>query len=508
MFAKIKSAYLNGITGVGVDVECDVSSYGLPSFSIVGLADNAIKESRERVKASLKNLDYHFFNHPVTINLAPADMKKDGSHFDLPVAVSILSASGIIENNLDEYLFLGELSLDGSLRAVNGILSMAEYAHDAGIKNIIVPEENMQEASLIPELKVYGFKNLSETIGFLRGDIQKEPFINNNMIDETLSIDYGIDFKDVKGQFAARRAAEVAASGMHNFIMIGSPGSGKTMIARRIPSILPPMTLKEALETTKIHSVAGLIKDSGSLINKRPFVSPHHTSSNIAIIGGGSKAKPGNVSIANSGILFLDEMLEFSRSVLEVLRQPLEDRFVTIARAGRTVTYPAKFMLVAAMNPCPCGYLGDSRKACTCTAHAIERYRAKLSGPMLDRIDLISYVEAVDYKDLMDLKEGESSADIRQRVMNAHKIQAERFKDEGILYNSEMSENMVRKYCQLDDNALKIMEQIMAKHNISARSYSKILKTSRTIADMNNSTKIERSHILEAFQMKLPDSAV
>lgn len=508
MFAKIKSAYLNGITGVGVDVECDVSSYGLPSFSIVGLADNAIKESRERVKASLKNLDYHFFNHPVTINLAPADMKKDGSHFDLPVAVSILSASGIIENNLDEYLFLGELSLDGSLRAVNGILSMAEYAHDAGIKNIIVPEENMQEASLIPELKVYGFKNLSETIGFLRGDIQKEPFINNNIIDETLSIDYGIDFKDVKGQFAARRAAEVAASGMHNFIMIGSPGSGKTMIARRIPSILPPMTLKEALETTKIHSVAGLIKDSGSLINKRPFVSPHHTSSNIAIIGGGSKAKPGNVSIANSGILFLDEMLEFSRSVLEVLRQPLEDRFVTIARAGRTVTYPAKFMLVAAMNPCPCGYLGDSRKACTCTAHAIERYRAKLSGPMLDRIDLISYVEAVDYKDLMDLKEGESSADIRQRVMNAHKIQAERFKDEGILYNSEMSENMVRKYCQLDDKALKIMEQIMAKHNISARSYSKILKTSRTIADMNNSPKIERNHILEAFQMKLPDSSI
>lgn len=508
MFAKIKTAYLNGITGVGVDVECDVSSYGLPSFSIVGLADNAIKESRERVKASLKNLDYHFFNHPVTINLAPADMKKDGSHFDLPVAVSILSASGIIENNLDEYLFLGELSLDGSLRAVNGILSMAEYAHDAGIKNIIVPEANMQEASLIPGLKVYGFKNLSETIGFLRGDIQKEPFINNNIIDETLSIDYGIDFKDVKGQFAARRAAEVAASGMHNFIMIGSPGSGKTMIARRMPSILPPMTLKEALETTKIHSVAGLIKDSGSLINKRPFVSPHHTSSNIAIIGGGSKAKPGNVSIANSGILFLDEMLEFSRSVLEVLRQPLEDRFVTIARAGRTVTYPAKFMLVAAMNPCPCGYLGDSRKACTCTAHAIERYRAKLSGPMLDRIDLISYVEAVDYKDLMDLKEGESSADIRQRVMNAHKIQAERFKDEGILYNSEMNENMVRKYCQLDDNALKIMEQIMAKHNISARSYSKILKTSRTIADMNNSSKIERSHILEAFQMKLPDSSI
>ncbi len=295
---------------------------------------------------------------------------------------------------------------------------------------------------------------------------------------------------------------------MHNFIMTGSPGSGKTMIARRMPSILPSMTLKEALETTKIHSVAGLIKDSGRLINKRPFVSPHHTSSNIAIIGGGAKAKPGNVSIANSGILFLDEMLEFSRSVLEVLRQPLEDRFVTIARAGRTVTYPAKFMLVAAMNPCPCGYLGDSRKACTCTQNAIDKYRAKLSGPMLDRIDLISHVEAVDYKDLMDLKEGESSSDIRQRVINAHKIQAERFKDDGILYNSEMNESMVRQYCHLDDAALKIMEQIMSKHNISARSYSKILKTSRTIADINNCSKIERSHILEAFQMKLPDNNI
>ncbi len=508
MFAKIKSSYLNGIYGVGVDVECDVSSYGLPSFSIVGLGDNAIKESKERVKASLKNLDYHFFNHPITINLAPADMKKDGSHFDLPVSVSILKAVGIIDKNLNEYLILGELSLDGRLRAVTGILSKTEYAKENGITKIILPEANVMEAALIPDMEVYGFENLSDVIGFLRGDIEKKPFVNNNILDEASFLDYDIDFKDVKGQFAARRAAEVAASGMHNFIMTGSPGSGKTMIARRMPSILPSMTLKEALETTKIHSVAGLIKDSGRLINKRPFVSPHHTSSNIAIIGGGAKAKPGNVSIANSGILFLDEMLEFSRSVLEVLRQPLEDRFVTIARAGRTVTYPAKFMLVAAMNPCPCGYLGDSRKACTCTQNAIDKYRAKLSGPMLDRIDLISHVEAVDYKDLMDLKEGESSSDIRQRVINAHKIQAERFKDDGILYNSEMNESMVRQYCHLDDAALKIMEQIMSKHNISARSYSKILKTSRTIADINNCSKIERPHILEAFQMKLPDNNI
>ncbi len=308
MFAKIKSSYLNGIYGVGVDVECDVSSYGLPSFSIVGLGDNAIKESKERVKASLKNLDYHFFNHPITINLAPADMKKDGSHFDLPVSVSILKAVGIIDKNLNEYLILGELSLDGRLRAVTGILSMTEYAKENGITKIILPEANVMEAALIPDMEVYGFENLSDVIGFLRGDIEKKPFVNNNILDEASFLDYDIDFKDVKGQFAARRAAEVAASGMHNFIMTGSPGSGKTMIARRMPSILPSMTLKEALETTKIHSVAGLIKDSGRLINKRPFVSPHHTSSNIAIIGGGAKAKPGNVSIANSGILFLDEM--------------------------------------------------------------------------------------------------------------------------------------------------------------------------------------------------------
>ncbi len=508
MFAKVKSAYLNGISGVGVAVECDVSTWGMPNFFIVGLADSAIKESKERVKSSLKFLDYHYCDHPVTINLAPADLKKEGTHFDLPIAISILKAADIIESNLDDVLLLGELSLDGNLRGVSGILSMVEYARDNGINKIILPEDNMVEASLIPDLEIYGFKNLGDVIGFLRGDIQKEPFVNNEKLDDKLSIEYDIDFKDVKGQFVARRAAEVAACGMHNFVMIGSPGSGKTMIARRLSSILPPMTLKEALETTKIHSVAGLIKDSGSLINKRPFVSPHHTSSNIAIIGGGSKAKPGNVSVASNGILFLDEMLEFSRSVLEVLRQPLEDRFVTIARAGKTVTYPAKFMLVAAMNPCPCGYLGDSRKPCTCTQHAIDRYRAKLSGPMLDRIDLISHVEAVDYKDLMDLQDGEPSSAIRQRVIKAHEIQRERFKDEGILYNSEMNEKMIRKYCNLDNNAQNILAKIMEKHNITARSYSKILKTSRTIADMDNSQDIKQNHILEAFQMKLPDNVL
>ncbi len=506
MFAKINSSYLYGISGVGVEVECDVSSYGLPSFSIVGLGDNAIKESKDRVKSALKNLDYNYFNHPITINLAPADMKKEGSHFDLPIAISILKAQGVIERNTDDFLILGELSLDGTLRSVTGVLSMVEYAAINNINKIILPKGNVEEAALIPEVEVYGFSSLLEVISFLRGDEIFSPYIRDYESRAEQSVLYEADFKDVRGQFQARRAAEISASGMHNFIMIGSPGSGKTMIARRMPSILPPMTLQESLESTKIHSVAGLIKDSGSLIKKRPFISPHHTSSNIAIIGGGSKASPGNVSLASGGILFLDEMLEFSRSVLEVLRQPMEDRYVTIARAGRTVTYPAKFMLIGAMNPCPCGYLGDSRKQCTCTQNMIERYRAKLSGPMLDRIDLISKVEAVEYKDLMDIKEGESSDIIRERVIKAHEIQNMRFKDENILFNSEMNESMVRKYCILEDDALKTMETAMNKYNISARSYSKILKTSRTIADMAESDKIKKIHILEALSMKLPDN--
>ncbi len=506
MFAKINSSYLYGISGVGVEVECDVSSYGLPSFSIVGLGDNAIKESKDRVKSALKNLDYNYFNHPITINLAPADMKKEGSHFDLPIAISILKAQGVIERNTDDFLILGELSLDGTLRSVTGVLSMVEYAAINNINKIILPKGNVEEAALIPEVEVYGVSSLLEVISFLRGDEIFSPYIRDYESRAEQSVLYEADFKDVRGQFQARRAAEISASGMHNFIMIGSPGSGKTMIARRMPSILPPMTLQESLESTKIHSVAGLIKDSGSLIKKRPFISPHHTSSNIAIIGGGSKASPGNVSLASGGILFLDEMLEFSRSVLEVLRQPMEDRYVTIARAGRTVTYPAKFMLIGAMNPCPCGYLGDSRKQCTCTQNMIERYRAKLSGPMLDRIDLISKVEAVEYKDLMDIKEGESSDIIRERVIKAHEIQNMRFKDENILFNSEMNESMVRKYCILEDDALKTMETAMNKYNISARSYSKILKTSRTIADMAESDKIKKIHILEALSMKLPDN--
>lgn len=505
MFAKASSAHLLGIAGVGVDVETDVSGRGLPSFSIVGLAEGALKESKERVRSSLKNLDYNIFAKPITINLAPADLKKEGSHFDLPIAIGLLAASENIDGNkLKDVLFLGELSLDGRLRGSAGVLPMAEYARFAGFKKIILPMENAAEASLVSGIDVYPFDYLGEVVGFLRSEIKKEPFKNKN-VSETAEEVFQYDFCDVKGQFAVRRGAEIAAAGMHNMIMVGSPGSGKTMIAKRLPSILPPMSIEEALETTKIYSAAGLIKNKGKLISRRPFVSPHHTASSVAIVGGGVKAKPGHVSIASGGVLFLDEMLEFNRSVLEVLHQPLEDGEVTIARAGRTVTYPAKFMLVGAMNPCPCGYYGDKTRTCSCTPPMIEKYRNRLSGPMLDRMDLRVAVSAVAYSDLLQMNEGEPSAVIRERVTAAHKIQAERFKGKGIKFNSQMSEKLLREFCRIDDKGEKILETAMKKYALSARAYGKILKTSRTIADLAGQKNISAAHLLEALQLKIPD---
>ncbi|MDR2400443.1 MAG: YifB family Mg chelatase-like AAA ATPase, partial [Deferribacteraceae bacterium] len=383
MFAKVTSAHVVGIDGAGVDVEVDLNPIGLPSYLVVGLAEGAAKESRERVRSALTNIGYRLFNHPVTVNLAPADIKKMGSHFDLPIAVGFIAAVSS-DINLNDTLFVGELSLDGTLKGISGVLCMCAWAKDSGLKRIVLPEANAEEALLVEGIDIFPFKHLSEVIPFLKGITCPAPAERKNYC--TPEPIYKEDFSDVKGQFAARRAAEIAAAGMHNIIMMGAPGSGKTMIARRLVTILPPMSLDEALLTTKVHSVAGLLTERGSLIKTRPFMSPHHTASDVAIVGGGSKAMPGHVSLATNGVLFLDEVLEFSRTVLEVLRQPLEDRVVTIARAGRTARYPAEFMLAAACNPCPCGYYVDRRKECVCSQVQVERYRSRLSGPLMDRI--------------------------------------------------------------------------------------------------------------------------
>ncbi len=501
MFARVSSASLLGIDGVIVDVEADAASAGLPSFSVVGLAEGALKESRDRVRSSLKNLEYNIFARPITINLAPADFRKEGTHFDLPIALGLLAATeNLPAESLNDTLILGELSLDGRLRGVSGVISMAEAGAAAGLKRALVPSANASEAALIEGLDVYSFDTLGETVSFLRGGVDREPVKRDGA--KALYPSYDTDFSEIRGQMAVRRAAEIAAAGMHNIIFIGSPGSGKTMIARRMPTILPPMSMAEALRATKIHSAAGLLRERGRLVSKRPFVSPHHTASGASVIGGGALSKPGHVSIASGGVLFLDEMLEFGRNVLEALRQPLEDRQVTVSRASRTVTYPADFMLVGAMNPCPCGYSGDKKRECTCTPGMIEKYRGRLSGPMLDRIDMHVRVSAVDYKDLTGMKEGESSAAVRSRVEAAHEIQRARFAGGAAAFNSRMTEKQTALYCRLDGKCEKLLENALDKFGLSARSCSKILKTARTIADLGESESIAPAHLLEALQLR------
>ncbi|MDR2104128.1 MAG: YifB family Mg chelatase-like AAA ATPase [Deferribacteraceae bacterium] len=497
MFAKVISSHVVGIDGLGVDVEVDINPIGLPVYLVVGLAEGAARESKERVRSALTNLDYRLFNHPVTVNLAPADIKKMGSHFDLPIAVGFIAA---ISNDLDikDTLFLGELSLDGSLKGVSGVLCMCDWAKSAGLKRVVLPEANAEEALLVEGIDIYPFKHLSEVISFLKGSVQPPPASRTDYYSDIP--EYKEDFSDVKGQFAARRAAEIAAAGMHNIIMMGAPGSGKTMIARRIVSILPPMSIEEALLTTKVHSVAGLLMDRGSLIKTRPFMAPHHTASDVAIVGGGSKAMPGHVSLATNGVLFLDEVLEFNRSVLEVLRQPLEDRTVTIARAGRTAQYPAEFMLVAACNPCPCGYFGDRRKECICSQLQVERYRARLSGPLMDRIDLHVRIPSTDFSDLKSSKAGERSADIRSRVIAAHEAQKARYMGMGVHFNSRMPEKMLRH--KVADAALNTLEGAMRKLSFSARAYGKTLRVARTIADLAMSEYVTEVHMAEAIQYR------
>lgn len=503
MFSKVYSALVNGIDAEIVEVETDIASVGLPSFSMVGLADAAVRESRDRVKAAMKNIDMNIFAHPITVNLAPGDVKKEGTHFDLPVAIGLARSAGLLPDIPSDCLFAGEVALDGKLRGAAGMLPISAGAAKADFKKIIVPTDNADEAAIIDKIDVYGFDDLSSVLEFIKNGCEGEKHKCDKEAVFGRRNTFGADFSDVKGQFAVRRCAEIAAAGMHNMFMVGSPGSGKTMIARRIPTILPDMSLDEAIETTKIHSVAGLIRGSGDIAVDRPFFAPHHTSSNIALIGGTSKATPGQVSLASNGVLFLDELLEFNRAVLETLRQPMEDREVTIARAGRTVTYPAKFMLVAAANPCPCGYLGDKQRDCTCSAAQVQKYRARMSGPLMDRIDLHVEVASVEISELASMKDGEPSAAIRERVLVAHGIQTERFRGSDTAFNSRMTEQEIKKYCALSPQSAAILEKAAKSYMMSARSYSKVLKAARTIADLDGSESIATKHLLEALQYRL-----
>ncbi len=506
MLSKILSSATIGIDAYTVEVETNVEKQ-IPGFTIVGLPDNVIKESKERVITAIKNSGYDFPIKKITINLAPADIKKEGSSLDLPIAIGIMQAMELI--TLDSYkdtIFLGELSLDGKLRAIKGALPIAVEAKRKGIKRIILPIDSAGEASIVDEVEVYGMESLKEVVNFLSGSVEKERTKTDK--DELFSqINlYHLDFSDVRGQENVKRALEVAAAGAHNIIMIGPPGSGKTMLAKRIPSILPPMTLDEALETTKIHSIAGIIPKDKPLVTERPYRSPHHTVSDAALVGGGSFPRPGEVSFAHHGVLFLDELPEFKKNVLEVLRQPLEDSKVTVSRSKLSLEFPANFMLAAAMNPCPCGYYTDPSKECTCAPPQIQKYMARISGPLLDRIDIHIEVPAVKYKEISSETKGETSSEIRERVIRARKIQYERFANlKDVFSNGDMGSKEVRQYCKLDSACSDLLKMAMTKLGFSARAYDRILKVSRTIADLDGAENILPQHISEAIQYRSLD---
>ncbi len=502
MFSMVKSVGIFGLNSYMLEIEADVSG-GMPCFDVVGLPDTAVKESRDRVRAAIKNCGYKFPTGRITVNLAPADKKKEGAVYDLPILVSILVASKQLECDTRECAFLGEVSLDGQVRSINGVLAMVITAKQSGIRDIFVPYDNAIEGAAVKGINVYGIKNVKELIEHLIGFTNLSPATSQPTQD--CIINSMLDFSEVKGQVMAKKALEVAAAGGHNLLMIGPPGSGKSMLAKRLPTILPPMTFDESIETTKIHSVAGMLDKNHPIVTARPFRSPHHTISSVGLSGGGTVPRPGEISMAHNGVLFLDELPEFKRDAMEALRQPLEDGTVTVTRASGTVTYPSNIILIAAMNPCPCGYYGHPTKPCTCSHNAVHKYLNKISGPLLDRLDLQIEVPPVDYKALSDKAQGETSAQIRERVNRARALQQERYKGTGINCNAQLTPSLLRKHCIMTDEASAYLSRSFDAMGLSARAYDRILKVARTVADLKGNHEIQKDDIGTALRFRSLD---